>query len=110
MIPRFALIAAIAIAPLTGCRSSLASRGSEPTKALTGPYELRLFLDRKSAAAGELVYATVEFENTGSTDLWIPRRREIFFGFEQKSTFGVSMSESWESSCDGLQFVKVKPG
>jgi hypothetical protein len=94
---------------LSGCQSALTLSGDVPVKALSGPYELRLTLDRNSAEPGELVYASIEFENTGSDILWIPRRREVFFGFEQKGPFHAS-SESWESSCDGLQFVRVKPG
>jgi hypothetical protein len=56
------------------------------------------------------VYAAIEFENTGRDVLWIPRRREVFFGYEQKSGFGVSSGEEWSSSCDGIQYVRVKPG
>jgi hypothetical protein len=95
----------VASAWLSGCQSTLILSGDTPVKALSGPYELKLTLDRKSASPGELVYASIEFENTGSDVLWIPRRREVFFGFEQKG----ASSESWESSCDGFQYVRVKP-
>jgi hypothetical protein len=93
-----------------GCGSVPMSQAVDPNKVLRGPYELRLSLDRPTAYRGELVYASIEFENTGSETLWIPRRREVFFGFEKKTAFGSSSSESWASSCDGLKFVPVKPG
>jgi hypothetical protein len=91
---------------LGGCQSALILSGNASVKALDGPYELRLTVDRRQAAPGQLVYASIEFENTGSNVLWIPRRREIFFGFEQDG----ASSESWSSSCDGLQYVRVRPG
>jgi hypothetical protein len=88
------------------CPAALVLSGDAVVKPLDGPYELRLSLDRASVVQGETVTATIEFKNTGKRVLWIPRQREIFFGFEQENT----SSESWTSSCDGLQYVKVKPG
>lgn len=89
-----------------GCPAALVLSGDAVVKPLDGPYELRLTLDRAEAFPGEQISATIEFKNTGKRILWIPRQREIFFGFEQDN----SVSESWTSSCDGLQYVKVKPG
>lgn len=89
-----------------GCPAALVLSGNAAVKPLDGPYELRVTLDRDSAHSGEEVSATIEFKNTGKQVLWIPRQREIFFGFETDNT----SSESWSSSCDGLQYVKVKPG
>jgi hypothetical protein len=107
---RSCFIALIGLAMASGCQSSLTSAAIDPAKALAGPYRLHLSLDRKSASPGDLVYAAIEFENTGASDLWIPRRRELFFGFDKNSKSGSSSVENWESSCDGLAFVRVKPG
>lgn len=100
---------AVAFALLGGCQSPPALSGDVAVRPLDGPYELRLTLDRRSSSPGERVNASIEFENTGSDVLWIPRQREVFFGFEQKGPFEVS-SEEGESSCDGLQYVRVRPG
>ncbi|MDQ5979788.1 MAG: hypothetical protein QG602_2763 [Verrucomicrobiota bacterium] len=91
---------------LGGCPAALVLSGNMAVKPLDGPYELRLTLDRDSVHPAEEVSATIEFKNTGKRVLWIPRQREIFFGFETANT----TSESWSSSCDGLQYVRVNPG
>lgn len=104
------LPALVALALLTGCGSVPASQGVDLARVLQGPYELRLALDRASAAPGETVTASIEFENTGRTTLWIPRQREVFFGFEQTIGNFSTSRESGESSCDGLEFVPVRPG
>src|SRR5450432_3251552 len=68
---------AIIFAILGGCHSALTWSGDAPVNALSGPYQLRLVLDRASAFPGNHVYALIEFENTGNDVLWIPRRSEI---------------------------------
>lgn len=93
-----------------GCSSSPVSDSVPPSQALAGPYALRLSLDRPAASPGDIVMVSVEFENTGSRDLWIPRRREVFFGWEATHKGGTASAISWQSSCDGLEYVRVKPG
>lgn len=105
-----ALFVAFTVAIQAGCQSGLVSEAVDPARALAGPYALRLALDRPVASPGETVLVSIEFENTGPGDLWIPRQREVFFGYEQKSEFGEVSAEEWQSSCDGLEYVRVKPG
>lgn len=102
--------AGMAVAALaSGCQSVRSAKAAAPIQVLSSPHELRVSLDRQVASPGDLVNATIEFENTGTGDLWIPRRREIFFGFEKRTEFVWAKEEQWESSCDGIEFVRVRP-
>lgn len=76
---------------------------------MASPYYLRLTLDRATANAGELVNARIEFTNTGTTNLWIPRQREISFGFETLIA-GSGRMDLTSSACDGLEFIRLSPG
>ena len=99
-----------ALGAIAGCQSAPSSASLDPSLALRGPYQLRLSLDRPQAAPGELVHATLEFENTGRDTLWVPTRSELFFGYEQRSATGVSGGQEYRSTCSGLRYVAVKPG
>jgi len=91
----------------SGCHSGLVEQSVPLADVLAGPYALRLSVNPKSASPGEHVTVAVEFENTGTATLWIPRRQEICLSYEQD---GAGNGHLPPSACDGLRFVKVSPG
>jgi len=101
---RFALLAAIVA--VTGCHSVMQEENVAPNQVLAGPYALRLAVAPKTVRPGEKVVVSVEFENTGVSDLWIPRSREIFLEYRSGSGGGGSFS----SSCDGIRYVRLHRG
>ena len=99
---RIALLAAIAAT--AGCSTMVREESVSPTQVLAGPYELRVSVTPKAVRPGEKVVVSVEFENTGTADLWIPRRQEVFLGYSQEGTSG----GYWSSSCDGIRYVRLR--
>ena len=107
---RHVLICSLLLTSATsGCHSGLTESSSTlaDVDVLAGPYQLRLSVSPKSAVPSDHVTVSVEFENTGSAALWIPRNQETCLSYEQGGTSGGGLTPS---SCDGIRYVKVSPG
>lgn len=91
---------------LAGCNSAPREAAVSAERVLATPYSLRLSVRPESARPGEDVTVIAEFANTGGTTLWVPRKRELFPQFRQKGAGG----GSWASSCDGIRYVRLRPG
>lgn len=101
-----ALVVIAAVLFLAGCHSAPREEDVPAERVLASPYSLRLAIVPESARPGEQVTVTAEFTNTGSTALWVPRKRELFPQYRQEGGGG----GSWASSCDGIRYVRLRPG
>lgn len=87
--------------------SKLVEEEVDLSAVLASPYELKLFASPAHGSPGKKILITIAFTNTGDGPLWIPRDREVTLGYQRG---GDSLEVLPPSACDGLKFVRVRPG
>jgi hypothetical protein len=101
-----AIFLAAMIATVGGCVSR--DHRASPNDALQSPHEFRLVLARLYGAPGDLVTASLTFQNPGRVPLWIPKSDQLNFSYV--SYDGEEVIALPASQCNGIEYVKVPRG